>query len=352
MVRFLIKFLIFLAVLLGITCVAINVVLDPVSNKAINFIFENLHTPSLTLSEPSFRNARISAYDAIAWDEFGFTATLAPNTALKKGLKARVNIKELRVEAESLFDGIFAVDLKGLCITTADIAAGDSTDGKESLEVLQDAYLNAQLRVNVFSPDEAASQIKNFAAEIKKFANEGKTAIPIRFIGEEIITLQDNSYTVSLSVQQRGNDYCLVAKEDDLKFASEGVLPKTQTSTPADIKVVANNPVRAPRLLKIRSTASETAAGAHGADPRVPEDAYRHVLWSYLLTREYGPDFAKEVTDAHEQTNDPEEKHNPAAEAGHRQDYNNNELGRTYAAKGYSESDILRLVMTDPQVIR
>jgi hypothetical protein len=352
MVKFLIKFLIFFAVLCGIAYLAINALLDPISNKAINFVFENLHASNLTISEPSFKNARISSYDAIAWDEVSFTATFASTSTLKMALKARVKVEELTVESEKLFEGRFVIDLRGLSITTEYLPTEDSADVKTAPEMLQDGILIAPFKLNVFSLNEAASQLRKFAAEMKKFSEEGKTVIPIRFSGEEIITLQDNSYTATLLVQQNGGNYCLVANRDDVQFISEGVLPKTQTSTAADIEIVANNPIKAPQLFKIRATASNTAASAHEGNPKVPEDAYRHVLWSFLLTMEYGPDFAKEVTDAHELTNDPGEKNDPGAVASHLQDYNNNEVGRKYAALGYRESNILHLVMTDPKVIR
>jgi hypothetical protein len=352
MVKFLVKFLIFFAVLCGIFYLAINALLDPISNKAIDFVFENLHASNLTLSEPSFRNARISSYDAIAWDEVSFTATVTPTSASKKALKARVKVEELTFESERLFEGHFIIDLKGLSITTEYLSTEDSADVKKAPEMLQDGRLIAPFKLNVFSLDEAASRLREFAAEMKKFSEEGKTAIPISFSGEEIITVQGNSYAASLLVQQKGGNYRLVASKDDVKFISEGVLPRTQTSTAADIEIIANNPIRAPQLFQIRATASNTAASAHEGNPKVPEDAYRHVLWSFLLTMEYGPDFAKEVTDAHELTNDPGEKNDPGAVASHLQDYSNNEVGRKYAALGLSESNILRLVMTDPKVIR
>jgi hypothetical protein len=352
MIKFLIRFLIFFAVLCGIIFLAINALLDPISNKAINFLFENLHASNLTISEPSFKNARISSYDAITWDEVSFTTTFVPASTPKKALRARIKVEELTVESEKLFEGLFVIDLRGLSITTEYLPTEDSADVKKAPEMLQNGILSAPFKLNVFSLNEAASQLREFAVEMKKFAEEGKTVIPIRFSGEEIITMQDNSYTASLLVQQKGGNYCLVAKPDDLKFISEGVLPKTQTSTAADIEIVANNPIRAPQLFKIRAMAANTAASAHEGNPKVPEDAYRHVLWSFLLTREYGPDFAREVTDAHELTNDPGEKNAPDANESHMQDYNNNEVGRKYAALGYGESDILHLVMTDPKVIR
>ena len=85
---------------------------------------------------------------------------------------------------------------------------------------------------------------------------------------------------------------------------------------------------------------------ARERDGSVPEDAYRHVLWSYLLTQEFDAEFAEKVTDAHEigsTTN---------TEAEHRMDYNNNAVGRRYAAEGVAEPEVLSRVRRDPAVIR
>jgi hypothetical protein len=78
----------------------------------------------------------------------------------------------------------------------------------------------------------------------------------------------------------------------------------------------------------------------------VPEDAYRHVLWSYLLTKEFGGAFAVEVTNAHEtgKTGNTREER--------LMDINNNEIGREYARRGEEEQELLKLTLTDPRVIR
>jgi hypothetical protein len=71
------------------------------------------------------------------------------------------------------------------------------------------------------------------------------------------------------------------------------------------------------------------------------------VLWSFLLSKAFGPEFAEQITNAHEigsvQFN---------TEADHQMDYNNNKVGRGYAKAGYMEGQILQMVKTDPQVIR
>ena len=116
--------------------------------------------------------------------------------------------------------------------------------------------------------------------------------------------------------------------------------------TEAEVELFSANPDKVARLKEIADYAKEKASHAYREDRRVPEDAYRHVLWSYLLTKEYGASFAKKVTDAHEIGDD----ENTAAE--HKMDFSNNATGREYAEKGYRESDILGRLMTDPDVIR
>jgi hypothetical protein len=274
------------------------------------------------------------------------------NVVAKMTLKARVNAGTVTIEATNPFRALFIINMKDLSASIKNLTKETPPDLQDAPEALQKGTLTVPLRVNFTSPSVAISQIRMFAIEMKKFSEEGKTAIPIEFSAEEIIKLQGKPYPLRLWVEQKGDVYRLLANKNDLKLISDNILPRKQSSSPADIEIIANNPVRALRLLRIRSRASTTASDAHAENPRVPEKAYRHVLWSYLVAKAYGADFAKEVTDAHELTTDAEEKNNPRAEASHREDYNNNEVGRKYAALGYSESSILNHVMTDPAVIR
>ena len=91
--------------------------------------------------------------------------------------------------------------------------------------------------------------------------------------------------------------------------------------------------------------AKDTSKDAHKRDRSVPEDAYRHVLWSYLLTQKFGPEFAETVTDAHETL-----PTNTAAER--RMDFHNNRIGREFAQQGVKRERILWLVKNHRDVIR
>jgi hypothetical protein len=141
--------------------------------------------------------------------------------------------------------------------------------------------------------------------------------------------------------------------KDDLKIIAATM--SGRKTTPMDIEVISRNPIKAPQLLRIRDKAATMAKVAHQQDPNIPEDAYRHVLWNYLLAKEYGEAFAKEVAAAHEVYADEEKMSkeeilNMNIESY--QDLHNNAVGRNYAEMEYPESGILERVLTDQTVIR
>ncbi len=112
-----------------------------------------------------------------------------------------------------------------------------------------------------------------------------------------------------------------------------------------EVSIIASYPVRAPIIMRITSDAKETSQNAHKRDASVPEDAYRHVLWSFLLTQKFGPEFAELVTDAHETL-----PTNTAAERS--MDFHNNRVGRDFAQQGVTRDRILGLVKNHRDVIR
>lgn len=112
-----------------------------------------------------------------------------------------------------------------------------------------------------------------------------------------------------------------------------------------EVSIIARYPVRASIIMRITSYAKETSRSAHRRNRNVPEDAYRHVLWSFLLTQKFGETFAERVTDAHEVL--------PTNTAAERQmDFHNNSIGRLYAARGEKRDHIMWLVMNDRRVIK
>jgi len=154
-------------------------------------------------------------------------------------------------------------------------------------------------------------------------------------------------------VEREGDEYRLVT--DELIMKKIGSYMRGFRPTPGDIKLLARNPIKAPQLLMIRDKATAVSKAAHLKDKRVPKDAYRHVLWAYLLTREYGAAFARQAGIAHESAADSQEEETGKSEmrkAYIYQDLNNDAVGQRYALTGYPEDSILERLLTDTAVIR
>ena len=95
-------------------------------------------------------------------------------------------------------------------------------------------------------------------------------------------------------VREGGSSILLMDGEDILRIADGLKMRRVITET--EMKLLARNPLKTPKLLELRDRASKVSKRAWLIDPSTPQDAYRHVLWSYLLTRAYGSEFAREVT--------------------------------------------------------
>ena len=161
--------------------------------------------------------------------------------------------------------------------------------------------------------------------------------------GELSFMLKGREVTTRLGVAQEGPWHELQIVVDDLKALASMF---DEPFTDAEYELVASMPLRTPRLLRIRDDAASTAKLEHGDDETVPEDAYRHVLWSFLLAKAFGADVAERVTDSHEQGDW------GSTNAAREMDLNNNGIGRRYAAEDVRREDILQKVRTDPLVIR
>ena len=127
------------------------------------------------------------------------------------------------------------------------------------------------------------------------------------------------------------------------KLKEKGIIDRELTEEAAEL--ASKYSEEAPRIAEVTMYAKSKARSVSSSSG-VPEDAYRHILWSYLLTKEFGPAMAKEITDTHEvgaTGNTPAERS---------MDINNNEVGMRYAMMGYTEASLADRVKSDSAVIR
>ena len=181
-------------------------------------------------------------------------------------------------------------------------------------------------------------------AEARRMLDEGRTGLPLSLDAVATLQFAGRPHELRLRSEPDGTGTRLVLDRDDLRRLGRSHDPPLSE---AEIAVVATNPARAPRLLRLAQTAELEAARLKARDPLFADDAYRHVYWSWLLTREFGAAFAERVTDAHEEGTTYE-----YGEAPRRMDLRNNALGREWAAGGVAAAELAERVRSDPRVVR
>jgi hypothetical protein len=161
------------------------------------------------------------------------------------------------------------------------------------------------------------------------------------FSGLVQVQLREVTYPARVYTERLGDQYRLRFSRPDLESM---VAAADVDLSPEQIEIVSLYPIRVPLLFDITRQARQMA-NEYFPDDHWTRDALRHLVWSYRLTEEFGPEFALEVTNAQETRpgNTPNER---------AMDFHNNAIGRRFAANGTQLLQLPALVQTHPEVIR
>lgn len=168
--------------------------------------------------------------------------------------------------------------------------------------------------------------------------NESRGAF--EFSGVVQIRLGGKTHPARMFTERKGEAFRLRFSKQDIRSLSDRMnfgLAEEQ------VEVVSYYPLRAPVIASITGKAKRISLSYFSGDIW-KQDALRHIVWSYMLTETFGPDFAKKVTDAQEQK--------PGNEYDERlMDYNNNAVGRMLVAEKVSLNQVPGRVVSDPRVV-
>ena len=317
-------------------------ILTLASQKAIDYAVSIAAQNDIKLDSVKFQSVKPNSFTSITWKGLSASGMVTKSSVAATDRKVSGSVEEITLSVENIQDRVLLLVVKGAKMNSQDQDASPQKASKEGPDQLEGGDLKIKIQISSMDPRGIISQVEGLSRNVMRFLKEGRSTIPIEFSGTVAFKIREQPLKAKVSVKREGDEYCLVMDKDDLIKICKQLGQKVYDT---EMEVVAENPIRAPRLLKIRDYAEDTAYNAYEKNHLVPEDAYRHVLWSYLLTNAFGEEFAEKVTTAHETgatDNSPGESE---------QDYNNNAIGRRYARAGYAEASILRRVLTDPQVI-
>lgn len=293
----------------------------------------------LELPPPQVDMAKLT----IAWPHLAAQVAMKQGHDLLAGKTITLRMNSPQITVEGLFPVSFLLTADAIAATTQSQEPADDQPILDGITSLSDGRLSLPVSLKLWPPGEIKPQAKKLAHDLKELLHSGSTTVPVSFSGTSSFSVSNEIVTTRLSMQKVNNSYRLTMDRESLRVISWIMAEKL---TDPEVDFLSLNPIKAPRLLHIRNDAQESARRAHEEHAVIPEDAYRHVLWSYLLTQTYGEAFAQVVTDAHEQGK------TDNSEAEHRMDYTNNAVGRKYAAQHYQRHELIDRLLNDPNVIR
>jgi hypothetical protein len=335
MKRFALVLLFLLACLLG----GVYAMRDRVAESLMRHGIERLTVLAgqrgMRLSNVTFRQATLAGFGTISARE------LEGQLLIQQGLMGpapeflHFEAPQIALTMEDLWRGRVVITVIGGFVEV--LNGGGLPSGQQ----LSDLRIEADLSVSWRRP---VDSVRVFEHELRRLVRDGEFGVPARISAVARFQVVGQWHEVTVrSLAADGSTRLYLEREDVRRMAQAYVLPLTE----AEVELVASFPVRAPALLRLGHQAFSAAQAMKTREPGYPYDAYRHVYWSWLLTRAFGPEFSERVTDAHEIRPTYE-----VSEASRRMDLHNNAVGRALALAGVPEHELVQRVRTDPNIVR
>jgi hypothetical protein len=334
----------FILVLLCGLYLSALLLIDAASGKAIEFLQAEAGRHGIEIKNLEYGDSLLIFPARVLWSGVSGTARFGPQSQPLPGKEVDVNIEEVRLAPQNWRESTFLLRLKGITVNLAGATPQGAPPSQDRHYLVKGKSAEVGFAMSLLPPGQAPSQARAVADGLLEMFKSGRSLLPVSFTGMASLPLDDDVYNARITVEREGGYSVLKMDEEDVILIS-GRIGLERSLTESEIRLIALNPLKAQRLFRIRTYARRESQRAHRRNRDVPEDAYRHVLWSYLLTKAFGAEFAGQVTDAHEtgRTGNTREER--------LMDLHNNEIGSRYAAAGREEKELLSLVTNDPDIV-
>ena len=289
--------------------------------------------------------ARLRWPASIVWEGLALQARNTRPQLLPPPAEASLTIERATAELGVFAGRTLAISLDGLTAVARTDAAQASNRGIPREITIEGRSLTFAAPADLPRPTRMSAGFRDLARELQRWRGRDGATFPCVSRARRAFLLEGAPASAAIRVRREGSGSILtIAEEDVIALSSRFDLrdPLTQD----EVTILARHPLRIPRMIGIRNEAERKAREEQQRDPSFPLDAYRHILWSFLLTKAWGEQFAALLTDAHERgiTDN--------TQAERLMDLANNALGRWYAAVGVEERSLPARVKLDQRVIR
>jgi hypothetical protein len=330
--RLLIVLLVAVASLWALAWILASAWAPSLAREAAPKVQARLASLGIVLGDVRYSGLRISPWlNGLVLSDLRARLDLNPRDQVQ--LSSQLDVATLEVRLSNPFS------LRGSILATGLELRLDPSDRPRQLPF--DRFANARLAISELplgDPRQAAGELRD---KLKALFFENHAVGEVAFSGDVVVVVGGVERAANLYTERLGETFKLRFREDDIRAIAQA---KGLDLVPEQIEIVSLYPLRAPVLLSLTDQARGLAL-RHAPDDVWLADAMRHVVWSFLLTRTFGPVFATTVTDAQELR--------PGNTADERaMDFHNNAIGRQFFAEDVPFAALADRVRSDPDVIR
>ncbi len=301
-------------------------------SEAMPQLEQRMARAGIGIGELSFSAIQVSPWlNGVALSDL--TARLDLNPRDRMPMRSRVAVQRIDV---ALTDPL---RLRGSLLADGLEVSLDASDRLSGLPF--DRFTNARLAVGDLPLAPPLATAEAIRGKLRELFIDNKASGDVAFSGDVEIEVHGLDLVAHLYTERVEDQFRLRFRPSDIQAISD---QKGMGLVPEQVEIVSLYPLRAPVILLVTDQA-RTLAKSHEPDDIWLQDAHRHVIWSFLLTQAFGPQFAAMVTDAQEKRpgNTPNER---------AMDFHNNAMGRRLYENQVTLAALPRRVREDPLIIR
>ena len=312
-----------------------NFVLKKLSQRIIVELKPKLEEKGIHIQNFEYSTIHLNSYNSFALKDVDLDFSLNKSMYGKESFKAQFDAESISMRFADFRNPSFFFTFTNFKL----LAEPEELSINKPFGKLDRGYLKTRIPLYLQHPVESAREI---IQELRTLFKENKTNMDVQISADVLLGIDDKEVKVGLFTKRERNQTYLKFNSGDIHIAAKKFDIELAEK---EAEIISNYPSKVPAMIKITRDAKRLSSNEKEIDELFPEDAYRHIYWSYHLARQLGADLAKEITDAHETlpgNSIPERK----------MDFHNNELGIKMANKNFTNEEIKKFVLNSIKVKR
>ena len=311
-----------------------------IARKLVNYGLEyaqpELASHGITIRQFDYGNISLYSFKSILIRNVNFKFDLEKEIYGKKSFSAEFYSESVIIRLANIKDPTIKLTFREFDL----FIQSNENNPDRPFGKFENAYWKGEAPIRLYGIQESGALI---VERLKILFQENSIPDPMEFEGDAILSLDGKPIKIGVFTQRMDNRTYLYLDKDDILTAAED-FPDVEISE-EEAELISRYPARALHILKITRDAWRISEIKKSEKDEFPDDAFKHIYWSYHLSKTFGTDFAQKITDAHETlpNNTPEQR---------QMDFHNNEFGRNLASRNLSVDELERIILTSPDVIR